>query len=221
MISDFISLVFPRTCINCNISLISKEEIICTSCKLDLPVTNDHLHPQNDLFQKFAFEPKVKSASSFIYFYQRGITQKLLHHLKYQKKKEIGFLLGTWFAHNLNHLAIDLILPVPLHSQKQRKRGYNQSEFFARGIAEILALEVLEDGVTRATSTTTQTKKSKLKRWADMENVYSKASDEVRNKRLLVVDDVITTGATIGMLCNRLVEAQAKEIHIAAIARSK
>ncbi|MEM6735224.1 MAG: phosphoribosyltransferase family protein [Bacteroidota bacterium] len=179
------------------------------------------MNPQNDLFQKFAFEPKIKSASSFIYFYQRGITQKLLHHLKYQKKKEIAFLLGTWFAQNLNHLTIDLIIPVPLHSQKQRKRGYNQSEFFAKGIAEILALEVLEDGITRVIPTTTQTKKSKVKRWSDMENIYSEASDEVRNKRLLVVDDVITTGATIGMLSNRLVEAEAEEIHIAAIARSK
>lgn len=221
MVKDLLSLIFPQNCVNCNTSLISKEHFLCTSCKIDLPVTDDHMISENDLFKKFAFQPKIKSARAFIYFLQGGMTQKLLHQLKYQGKKEIGFEIGKWFSPNIADLEVDYIIPVPLYYKKQRKRGFNQSEFFARGISEALQLDVRTDIVKRTKSTLTQTKQAKILRWTNLENVYSEASEQITNKKVLVVDDVITTGATIGMLCERLVEKNVASIHIASIARGK
>ncbi|MEP1034053.1 phosphoribosyltransferase family protein [Ekhidna sp.] len=221
MLRDFISLIFPRNCLNCEQSLISEEHYLCTACKIDLPLTNDYSNPSNQLYQKFAFEPKIKSATSFLYFQRKGITQKLLHELKYKEKKELGILLGAWFAPSLQGINIDIVIPVPLHKSKFRKRTYNQSELIAKGISENFNLEIRKDVIRREVATQSQTKKSKANRWINMENVYSKSTCDLSGHSVLVVDDVITTGATVGMLCQRLVESNVKEIHIACLARGK
>ncbi len=221
MLNDFISLVYPRNCIHCQQSLISAENYLCTMCKIDLPVTNDHLNSTNVLYQKFAFEPKVTSATSFLYFQRRGIAQKLLHELKYNGKKELGVQLGKWFAPALSAVEVDMIIPVPLHRSKARKRTYNQSEQIAKGLAETLNLNIKTDLVTREVATQTQTKKSRADRWVNMENVYSCFTEDLEGQSVLVVDDVITTGATVGMLCARLVESNVGTIHIASLARGK
>jgi ComF family protein len=221
MLSDLISMIFPQNCINCQQSLISDEKYICTACKLDLPYTKDHDNHDNELIRKFVFEEKVSTASSFLYFYRGGIAQKILHQLKYQGKMEIGELMGTWYGHDLSVLDIDFIIPVPLHKSKLRKRGYNQSESFATGLAKVLEKEVNNSLIKRNMATMTQTKKSKVERWKNLDNVYSDVEEDLTGRSVLVVDDVITTGATIGMLCSRLVEANVKTIHIACIARGK
>ena len=221
MVKDLISLIFPQNCVNCNTSLISEEQYLCTACKIDLPFTDDHALPENELFRKFAFQPKIKSARAFIYFHQGGMTQKLLHQLKYQGKKDIGFQMGRWFSARLEDLEFDHIIPVPLHRRKQRSRGYNQSECIANGICDELSIEVRTDLIRRQKSSQSQTRKTRLRRWMDLENVYSEASGEVEGKRVLVVDDVVTTGATIGMLCERLAQKHVDAIHIATIARGK
>ncbi|MEQ9466883.1 MAG: phosphoribosyltransferase family protein [Ekhidna sp.] len=221
MLQDLIALIFPQNCINCDQSLNSVEKFLCTPCKIDLPFTNDVHNPDNELLRKFSFEPKVKSASSYLYFHRGGVTQKLLHHLKYKGKKDLGVELGKWFAPSLRELPIDLVVPVPLHKSKLRKRTFNQSEQISIGISEVLNAEVKSDLAKRIIATETQTKKSKVQRWTNMENVYAKISEDLSGQSALVVDDVITTGATTGMLCQRLVEANVKEIHIVSIARGK
>ena len=221
MIKDFISLIFPQNCINCSQSLISEENFLCTTCKLDLPYTQDNLHSENHLFQKFAFEKKIQSAQAFLYFNKGGITQKLLHQLKYKGKKELGDKLGEWFAPELSHLSFDIIIPVPLHKSKQKRRGYNQSESIAIGISRELEIPVENSCIERRVFTQTQTRKSKVQRWSNMENVYESSKVDLSDLSVLVVDDVITTGATVGMLCDRLIEANVHNIHIATIARGK
>lgn len=221
MISDLISLIFPQNCINCHSSLLHSEQFLCISCKLDLPITDDHLHENNPLFKKFVFEPKVLSASAFLYFNKGGVTQKLLHELKYKGKKEIGVFLGLLYGDKLTNLQIDAIIPVPLHIRKRQRRGYNQSECFANGLAQIIQVEVHSDTIVRRVSTATQTKKNKIERWLNLENIYSEVSYDYQGMNVLVVDDVITSGATIGMMCVRLVEAGVAGIHIATIARGK
>ena len=203
--------------------MISEEDYLCTSCKIDLPRTNDHKLVSNDLYRKFVFEPKIKSATAFLYFHKGGIAQVLLHQLKYRGKKDLGILLGSWFATDLTKMGmdVDFIVPVPLHKSKKRKRGFNQSECIAEGLSETLEIPIELDLVTRIVATKSQTKKSKVQRWRNLENVYSKVGQDLSSKSILVVDDVITTGATIGMLCDRLVEANAESIHIACIARGK
>ena len=221
MFRDFVSLIFPRTCLSCKQSLISQEQFICTSCKIDLPFTDDHQNPTNSLFQKFAYQNKVKSAISYLYFQRKGITQRILHELKYNGKKDLGYMLGTWFAPQFMAHQIDMVIPVPLHKSKLRQRTYNQSEQIARGIADQLAVPSCTDLISREVATDTQTKKSKVQRWINLENVYSTASQDVAGKSVLIVDDVVTTGATVGMLSERLIESNVREIHIASLARGK
>lgn len=221
MLNDFYSLIFPKTCINCRRSLTSVENFICLGCKIDLPLTEDSQNPENVLYQKFAFERKVKSASAFLYFQRKGITQKLLHEIKYRGKNELAIQLGKWMSSSFSKMTFDLILPVPLHRSKKRMRTYNQSEQLASGISEELNIELRDDLIRRVIATETQTRKSKLKRWKNMENVYSSSTENLAGQSVLIVDDVITTGATVGMLCDRLVEANVSEIHIASLARGQ
>lgn len=221
MFSDLLSLVYPETCFNCNDTLISAEKFICTQCKADMPRTNDHLNPINSLFQKFAYEEKIGTVSSFLYFTKGGVAQKLLHNLKYNGLKEIGNTLGEWYGHDLaGYLRTDLILPVPIHKSKKRKRGYNQSLHIAEGIASSLGHGTIrQDLVERTRKTTSQTRKSKVERWLNIENVYSDCCEDLSGVRVLIVDDVITTGATIGMLCEKLKKANVERVDVISVAR--
>ena len=222
MIRDLIGLIYPSVCINCNITLISGEKHLCTKCKIDLPTTDDSFNHANDLLKKFYFNGAVKGAASLLYFYQKGVTQKLLHKLKYDGQNGIGRMLGTYLADKVSELKrVDFIVPVPIHKKKLRKRGYNQSTEIAYGISERLSITVKEDVVKRELMSLSQTRKSKVERWENLANVYGEASDYVRNRKVLIVDDVITTGATIGMLCDRLVEKGVDEIYVGSIARGK
>jgi ComF family protein len=221
MLSDLISLIYPRTCLNCNETLISTENFICTSCKLDLPTTNDHLNHENELFQKFAYEPLIKTVSACLFYIKGGIAQKLIHALKYDGKSEVGLYIGKYYGRILsNYLDPDIIIPVPLHYKKLRKRGYNQSASFARGLGEVFGnSEVHEELIYRIKNIESQTRKNKLSRWQNVDNIYSEVSEDLSGKSAMVVDDVITTGATIGMLCEKLKEAKISTIHILCIAR--
>ncbi len=223
LLNDFMSLIYPRTCIHCHETLLHNENYLCTVCRLNLPVTDDHVNKENDLFKKFAFEPKIKSASSFLYLISEGVTQKLLYQLKYRGSKEIGEYLGRLYAKKLGDeiATIDLIVPVPIHNTKLRKRGYNQSTYLAKGLAEVLDIELKENLVQRIVKTTSQTKKSKVARWQNVMNIYSQVQDGVKGKNVLIVDDVITTGATVGMLCERFAEAGVNSIHLMCLARGK
>lgn len=122
MLGDFLSLIYPRTCLNCNDTLISVEKIICTSCKIDLPKTNDHLNVENELFQKFAYEPLVKMATALLYFNKGGLAQKIIHRLKYDGIQEVGEEMGLMLGSQLRELiSPSIILPVPLHKKKLKK----------------------------------------------------------------------------------------------------
>ncbi|MEQ9009314.1 MAG: phosphoribosyltransferase family protein, partial [Ekhidna sp.] len=144
-----------------------------------------------------------------------------LHEVKYKGKKELAVLLGLLFAPYLEDIKVDLIAPIPLHKSKLRRRTFNQSEQISYGISSELDVEVNPHLIQRVVATNSQTRKAKVERWQNMRNVYSEAQTLLSGKSVLVVDDVITTGATIGMFCQRLVEADVKEIHIASIARGK
>ncbi len=221
MLSDFLSLIYPATCINCKETLISAENFVCTSCKIDLPVTDDHKNPENLLFQKFAYNKTIKSASAFLYFTEGGIAQRLIHQLKYEGANEIGDLLGDLYGNIISDkFCPNLIIPVPIHKRKLRRRGYNQGVGFARGLADSFDdCEVREDLIFRIKNTETQTRKNKLSRWLNVDNIYSDVEEDLSSKIVFVVDDVVTTGATIGMLCDKLIEANAAEIHVLCMAR--
>lgn len=223
-LEDFISLFFPKICIHCRTSLVYQEEHLCTSCRLSLPKTDYHLLKDNPLTQKFVYEPKVKAAAAFLHFNKGGIAQSVIHDLKYRGNKEVGEMIGRWYGQDL-HMAdwsVDVILPVPLHQRKQEKRGYNQSEHFAMGLGESLGVAVETGYVRRTRRTKTQTRKTKVERWQNIGSVYAIADPAaLAGKRVLVVDDVLTTGATIGELAVLLADCQVASIYIVTMAAGR
>ncbi|MEQ8337482.1 MAG: phosphoribosyltransferase family protein [Cyclobacteriaceae bacterium] len=220
--NDFLLNIFPAVCINCYTTLVRNEQYICSKCKIALPRTNDYLDPTNRLFQKFAYEPKVKHVSSFLDYNKHGIARKLIHSLKYRGEMDIGLMLGRIYGADLRKtgtLRPDIIFPVPLHHRKLKKRGYNQSEMIALGLSESLEVEVDTNILVRKTYTSTQTKKSRVSRWENVGNVFEVVSPELLyNKRVMLVDDVLTTGATMGSLASQVAKCDVHEIYLVAMA---
>ena len=206
---------------NCKETLVRDESFICTKCKLSLPRTNLHLVNENRLFQKFAFEPKVKFVTAFLEYNPGGIARKLIHQLKYKGEQELGVILGNWFGVDLLESPIhpDIILPVPLHRKKFKIRGYNQSDCIAQGISESMRISWDHKALSRTIFTKTQTKKSRIDRWKNVDSIF-RINDPaiVANKKVLLVDDVLTTGATLGSLASILSNAGTSEIYIATLA---
>lgn len=223
-LEDFVSLIFPRVCIHCEKVLIYQEEHICTNCRLSLPKTNYHLASLNMLTQKFAYEPKVILAAAYLHFHKRGVAQSIIHNLKYKANTEVGEMLGRWYGSELaeRQWKLDAIIPVPLHRAKFVKRGFNQSEHFGIGLSEALEVPICTDWVIRSRITATQTKKSKLERWQNVNSIYTATQpDQIDGKYIMVVDDVLTTGATIGELVSLLVAHGAVGIYVITIAAGK
>lgn len=226
ILDDFTALLFPEYCYACEKSLAKGEAIVCTNCRLKLPYTNLHLlqhKTDNILAHRFYGKVPVKHALAYLYFKRSGRVQKLLHALKYKGIQEIGETLGQWYGVNLKEngyiTEFDLILPVPLHRVKERKRGYNQAESFAKGLATQLEVSWFEQVLVRQVNTATQTHKSRPERWANVEHVFKVQKPAlVTGKRILIVDDVLTTGATLEACALTLLRAGCKEISVAAIA---
>ena len=222
---DFIFLLFPEYCYACQESLVKGENIICTSCRIKLPYTNVHLLDKTDnvLLHRFFGKVPVKQALAYLYFRRSGRVQHLLHALKYKGVQEIGELLGNWYGRQLRESAfnteLDLILPVPLHRIKKQKRGYNQSDSFARGLSTALEVPWHDQVLIRQKNTRSQTNKSRPERWENVAEVFKVAKpDLVVDKRILIVDDVLTTGATLEACVLTVLQAGAKEVSIATIA---
>lgn len=223
LFQDFMSLIYPRCCMGCQDGLVKGEETLCTKCIHELPRTEYHLDQENPIFKRLYNRVPIKQAFSFFIFNKGGKVQNLLHELKYNNHPEIGRVVGKVYGEELHknglNEQIDEILPIPLHPSKQRRRGYNQSEEFAIGLAERLGVCCVSDALQRRTKTETQTKKSKLRRWENVKEVFQVVNSEsIRGKRILLVDDVITTGATIEACAQILFDAGCASLSVASIA---
>jgi len=199
------------------------ESMICSFCMLDLPRSNYHRNSENPLYKRLMGRFPLERAFSFLLFRKKGKVQQLLHALKYHNKPELGQILGRVYGHDLVKDGIqnpvDLIIPVPLHPSRKKKRGYNQSEEFAKGLSEALKIELNTSVVYRAIQTETQTRKTKLKRWQNVREVFAVSNNAlVEGKHVLLVDDVITTGATIEACAQKLIQSKCKAISVASIA---
>ena len=219
----FISLIFPNTCIPCAQPLAPSEQFICLHCLLSLPRVDRIESGESDLLNKFVLYPQVTLARSYLVFRPNSAVQQLVHAFKYKGNQELaGYLGGLIASENVSFFKQrkwDAIVPLPLHKTKKRQRGYNQSELLANGIGEVLDIPVWTDQVIRHKKTTTQTGKSRSERWESMRNIYAIASNfNCVDKRLLLVDDVITTGATMSGLIELLVGAGVKEIGVICLA---
>jgi ComF family protein len=224
-ISDFTSLFFPQYCLGCFNGLVKGEELLCTQCLAELPRTGYVDIEENPIKEKFIGRLPIKNAWAFLRFRKEGIVQHLLHQLKYNNQPEIGIRLGKLFGRELMEKGFsqfDLIIPLPLHSSRQKNRGYNQSKKFAEGLSSSLQIPVNSGCCARLKNTETQTRKNRSKRWENVEFAFQVTQkSEIEGKRILLVDDVITTGATLEACGLQLIDSGCSELSIACIAEAQ
>ena len=202
MIKSLIDLMFPKVCAGFKGFLLNNEIIICTNCRHEIPLTNFYLQTENDAFKLFYGRIDVLHVSSFLTFHKKGIVQELIHRLKYSGNEEIGTLLGNWYAEDLKKVpvleTVDFIIPVPLHKNKLKKRGYNQVETFGKALSQQLNVVYNNAVLIRKLDLKTQSRKSFEERTNVNLAIFDVVFDEsLHNKHFLLIDDVLTTGATL------------------------
>lgn len=218
-----INLFFPKVCSGCNSLLLSEEKTICTICRHNLPLTNQHLDPENIYFKKFYGRVSLNHVSALLFFYKKGIVQQLIHNLKYKGHQEIGTVLGNWYAEDLKEVEalqnIDAIVPVPLHYKKFKERGYNQLSYFGQSLSENLKVSYNPNLLKRVLYSESQTKKNLKKRNENTNTVFDVVfTENDHNKHYLLIDDVLTTGATLTACAKALLKIPGTKISVVCIA---
>jgi len=220
---DFISLLFPRLCYACGDHLLRNENLICTQCYISIPRTNYHLTADNPVEQLFWGRCQISRAAAFSFYNKGSRIRKLIHNLKYKGISEVGHELGRIYGQALGNSGftetIDIIIPVPLHPLKQRERGFNQSEYISKGLAETTGLPVERSSLVRITLSDTQTKRSRYERWMNVEGIFAVTDPEkLKGKHILLIDDVITTGSTLEACADELLKIENVKVSVAALA---
>jgi ComF family protein len=215
-------LLYPRLCEGCNRQLLEEEEVLCIGCATELPETGYHAIAGNETEQRFAGRFPFVRATSYCYFTEDGLLQHLLHGLKYTTKKETAAFLGRRFAQQLAVTdwisTVDEIVAVPLHPDKEALRGYNQSHLLSLAMGEMLHKPVTEGQLVRVRATESQTNKNRAERTANMAGAFGlKDKKGMEGKHILIVDDVLTTGATIEACALAILEAAGAKVSIATI----
>jgi len=218
-----IDLFFPKVCAVCHTILITNETVFCTNCRHELPLTQYHLDPKNEAVKKFYGKIAIEHASALLYFNKKGIVQELIHNLKYKGHEEIGTVLGNWYMEDLKELILetpfDVVIPVPLHPKKFRERGYNQVTTFGKALAKGLKINYNDTLLYRKKYSKTQSKKNLIGRSENIENIFDvHFTAENQNKHFLIVDDVLTTGATLEACSKALLKIPGAKISIVCMA---
>jgi ComF family protein len=220
---DLFSLFFPNLCLGCGQPLIRGEETICSICHFHLPKTYYHNDPDNPLNRVFWGRVNIEAVAAYVFFQKGSTVQHLLHQLKYRDKPEIGFRIGKWYGQDLSYADpfrdVELIIPVPLHPNKLRKRGYNQSLMFAEGLVAVMQASLEDRCLFRKVDSKTQTRKARYNRWENVESIFAvRNPDKIRGRHVLLVDDVITTGATLEACAQALLGVPGVKVSIVTIA---
>lgn len=223
IVADTLHLFYPHTCTGCGSDVLERENLLCLTCINDLPNTNFAKHNGNPVEKAFWGRIPVTAAHSQFYFAKESLVQHLIHQLKYKGNKQIGIYLGELMG---NHLLnsdrfknVNAIIPLPLYPDKERKRGYNQASVICQGIANTMNIPVITNNVLRRRFTETQTRKHRTERWQNVEGSFIVTDAAIlKNKNILLVDDVITTGATIEACGQAILECEGVNLFVASLA---
>jgi len=217
-----LNLLFPKVCNGCKSVLLASEKILCTQCLHSLPIICHHRTGNEAMKSIFYGKFPVLEATAIIKFQKRGITQELLHNLKYRGQKEISSYFGKWLGAELSEIlhyqSIDMVIPVPLHKQRLKKRGYNQVEGFGVEIAKSLGVPYLDDILIKISKTKSQVFKKRFTRFQSEEIFSLHQPQQIANKHILLVDDIVTTGATLENCALQLLNNTQAKLSIATIA---
>lgn len=226
ILKNMFAIFFPEICLCCNDYLTTNESVICLTCRHDLPLTNFSFEENNLIEKSFYGRIPLQSATSLFYFFKKGNVQHLIHELKYKNQQQVGTFIGDWLGDQLiesgRFATIDCIIPVPLHPKKLKIRGYNQVTTFGESLAKKLAIPYYSTILIRVSSTKTQTKKLRFDRWKNVHELFHVQNNfTLENKHILLVDDVITTGATLEACYEALNKTKNLKISIACMAYTK
>ena len=215
-------LFYPTLCEGCSRQLVANEQILCISCEAQLPEIHNYNIPDNETGLRFAGRVPFQHAVTYAYFTDEGLLQHLLHGLKYQGKQAIGTYIGKRFGNNIKSAnwigGIDAIIPVPLHPDKLAKRGFNQSLLIAEGIAGATGIDILKNELIRTRNTESQTRKTRSERVENMAGAFRvNNTASISGKHILLIDDVLTTGATLEACALALLAAHEVKISIGTI----
>ncbi len=214
-------LLFPHVCTGCGSDILSENSILCMRCIDAMPETNFELHAGNPVEKLFWGRIKLTAGTAQFYFTKESLMQHLMHQFKYKGNKELGLQLGRLMGEQLiksGNYNVDALVPLPLFPAKEKRRGYNQATILCKGMSEVMNIPVLEKIVTRPEHTETQTKKGRIERWKNVEGKFVVAdANAIQNKHLLLVDDVVTTGATLESCGVAILNASNVKLSIAAL----
>lgn len=215
-------LLFPHVCTGCGNDILSTDTVLCMKCIDAMPETNFELHPNNPVEKTFWGRLPLINATAQFYFTKESLMQHLMHQLKYKGNRELGLQLGKIMGDQINRSGrftdIYALIPLPLFPAKEKRRGYNQATVLCQGMAESMKIPVLDKVIIRPQHTETQTKKGRIERWKNMEGKFILTNPEaIKNKHVLLVDDVVTTGATLESCGNELLQAENVRLSVATL----
>jgi ComF family protein len=215
-------LAFPHICEGCGCGIPDPSQLLCLSCLATLPQTSFHLHGNNPVEKLFWGRLAITHATSQYYFTKASLMQRLMHQLKYKGNKEAGLYMGRLMGQALSasnrFLYTDVLVPLPLHRSREKQRGYNQATLLCQGISEIMNKPVLINAVGRTIQTESQTKKGRISRWQNIEGRFELLrTGDIKDKHVLLVDDVVTTGATLEACGRVLIEGGINKLSIATL----
>lgn len=219
VLRDIASLILPRTCLACGRTLLENEGCVCLACRYNMPLTNFAKHKDNPVKLLFENVMPVESAMAMFWFVGGTEWQRIVHNFKYYGRWLFAQKMGEWLGEELlesgNFGNIELVVPIPLHYRRRLQRGYNQSEQLALGIARKMGVKCDFRSVRRCQYNDSQTSKSRSERWDNVEKIFEVRSVEhLRGKHILLVDDVLTTGATMTSCASAIIKACNGDVRI-------
>lgn len=221
-LQSFLHLLFPKLCASCDSTLLVDEELICTNCLYHLPFTDFHLDKSNETAQQLWGKLSFDKAISMLHLSKSSRVELLMHRLKYKNMPEIGHYFGQRYGKTIKPYFenVDYIVPIPIHKSKYLKRGYNQAAEFARGLSDGLDIPLKENLLERSISSISQIQKTRSERYENVKDVFQINEHSLLDgKYIILVDDVLTTGATICEAGNLLIAAGAK-VSVITLARA-